>query len=48
MHALAPLLDRPFSSLNRDPNGLPEWDAIEPGVSSILARSMESMLRTRG
>ncbi|MEY2919735.1 MAG: hypothetical protein RL261_1040 [Pseudomonadota bacterium] len=45
---LAPLLDRPFSSLSRDPNGLPEWDEVEPGVSSILARSMESMLRTRG
>jgi len=45
---LAPLLDHPFSSLSQDPNGLPEWDAMDPGVSSILARSMESMLRTRG
>ena len=45
---LAPLLDRSLSSRNRDPAGLPEWDVVEPGVSSILVRSMESMLRTRG
>jgi predicted patatin/cPLA2 family phospholipase len=45
---LASLLDRPFSSFGGEPSGLPEWDPIEPGVPSILARSMESMLHTRG
>jgi hypothetical protein len=43
---LAPLLDRSSSSGN--PAELPAWDVTDPGFSSILARSMGSMLRTRG
>jgi predicted acylesterase/phospholipase RssA len=45
---LAPLLDHSYGSRSRETEELPEWDAVHPGVSSILARSMESMLRTRG
>ncbi len=45
---LAPLLDRSASSLSRNPGESPAWDETDPGFSSILARSMGSMLRTRG
>jgi hypothetical protein len=45
---LAPLFDRSFSSRNQDSAMPTEWDVMEPSVSSILVRSMESLLRTRG
>jgi hypothetical protein len=45
---VSPLLEHSISALNRDPGGPPAWQEVEPRVPSILMRSMESMLLTRG
>ena len=45
---VSPLLENSISALSRDPDGAPAWDEVEPSFSSILMRSMESMLLTRG
>ena len=45
---VSPLLENSISALNRDPDGTPAWHEVEPSFSSILMRSMESMLLTRG
>ena len=45
---VSPLLENSISALSRDPDGAPAWEEVEPSFSSILMRSMESMLLTRG
>jgi hypothetical protein len=45
---VSPLLESSVSALSRDPGGTPAWHEVEPSFSSILMRSMESMLLTRG
>ena len=45
---VSPLLENSISALSRDPGGPPAWREVEPSFSSILMRSIESMLLTRG
>jgi hypothetical protein len=45
---ISPLLERTASSIARDESGLPEWDQVEPRVSTVLWRSLWSMFLTRG
>jgi len=45
---ISPLLERTASSMARDERGLPEWDQVEPRVSTVLWRSLWSMFLARG
>jgi hypothetical protein len=45
---ISPLLERTASSIARDERGLPEWDQVDPSVSTVLWRSLWSMFLTRG
>jgi hypothetical protein len=45
---LSPMLDHSISALGPSPGTPPAWQEVPPRVPSILMRSLESMLQTRG